>query len=254
MKKIRNLNIYQKLILIVMTAMSLIFAVIYIKTITKVGYEYNDAILVPTVESDYTIYSGEIDGELAQFIVSNGNTVVLNYGDKTYGPYTVIEDITAIPQGNQLSEIMTGVEVREGSEILFRGGVVDSADYYRFYNEDGPVSDILISYTSIDGKEFDSNGNLIDRMEPSFSTIYELTHNPELIHRGIGVIWFFGAFLCIMNAVHMLFADELFRLKLAFSVRDVDKVEPSEWEITGRYIGWMLNPIIALAIYIMGLQ
>jgi hypothetical protein len=51
-----------------------------------------------------------------------------------------------------------------------------------------------------------------------------------------------------------LFADELFRLELAFKVRNVDKVEPSEWEITGRYIGWLVLPIIALAIYIMGLQ
>ena len=60
--------------------------------------------------------------------------------------------------------------------------------------------------------------------------------------------------MCIMNAVTILFADELFRLELAFKVRNVDKVEPSEWEITGRYIGWLVLPIIALAIYIMGLQ
>ena len=254
MKKIRNLKNYQKVILIVMAAMSLIFAVIYLKIITRVGYEYNDAILVPVVEDGNTTYSGKINGEKTQFIVSGENTVVLNYGDKTYGPYTVIEDATAIPKDSQLSEIMRGIEVREGNDILFRGGVVDHVDYAMFYNEDGTQEWGEISYTTSDGSEWDQNGNPVDRMKPSISTIYELTNNPELTHRGIGFIWFLGAFVCIMNVVYILFADELFRLKLTFKVRNVDKIEPSEWEITGRYIGWMVLPIIALAIYIMGLQ
>ena len=254
MERIRKLNNYQTVILIVMAAMSLIFAVIYPKTISRVGYEYNDAILVPTVEDGKTMYSGEINGEKTQFIVSGENTVVLNYGDKTYGPYTVIEDATAIPKDEQLSEIMRGIEIREGNDILFRGGVVNYVDYDMFYNEDGTQEWGEISYTTSDGSEWDQNGNPVDKMKPSISTIYELTNNPELTHKGIGFIWFFGAFVCIMNAVTILFADELFRLELAFKVRNVDKVEPSEWEITGRYIGWLVLPIIALAIYIMGLQ
>ena len=254
MERIRNLNNYQKVILIVMAAMSLIFAVIYPKTITRVGYEYNDVILIPTVEDGDTIYSGEINGEKTRFIVSSENTVVLNYGDKTYGPYTVTEDATAIPKDDQLSEIMRGIEVREGNDILFRGGVVDYSDYSMFYNEDGTPVESLVFYTTADGSEWDQNGNPYDRMKPSISNIYELTNNPELTHKGGGVGWFFGAFVCIMNAVSILFADELFRLELAFKVRNVDKVEPSEWEITGRYIGWLVLPIIALTIYIMGLQ
>lgn len=254
MKRIKSLEKFQKIILIIMFAMSLIYAVIYYRTITSIGYEYNDEILIPMVEEGKTTYSGEINGEKTQFIVSNENTVVLNYGDKTYGPYTVIEDVTAIPKDEQLSEIMRGIEVREGNDILFRGGVVDHVDYAMFYNEDGTQEWGEISYMTSDGSEWDQNGNPVDRMKPSISTIYELTNNPELTHKGIGFIWFFGAFVCIMNAVSILFADELFRLELAFKVRNVDKVEPSEWEITCRYIGWMVLPIIALVIYIMGLQ
>ena len=50
MDKIKSLNNYQKGILAFMIAMALIFAVIYPKTISKVGYSYNDAILVQTGE------------------------------------------------------------------------------------------------------------------------------------------------------------------------------------------------------------
>ena len=254
MERIRKLNSYQKVVLIVMVAMSLMFAMIYLKTIARVGYKYNDAILVPTVEDGETVYSGKIKGEQAQFIVSNDNTVVFNYGDKTYGPYTVTEDITAIPEDNELNESMTGIEVQEGNDILFRGGVMNLVDYYMFYNEDGTSNGILISYVTSDGIEWDENGNPIDRMKPSLSTIYELTQNPELTHKGVGFIWFIAVFVCIMNALSILFADELFRLKLAFSVQNVDNVEPSEWAISARYIGWTTMAIIALVIFIMGLR
>ena len=50
-----------------MIAMTLIFAVIYPKTIARVGYRYNDAILVSTQENGDTVYSGKIKGEQAKF-------------------------------------------------------------------------------------------------------------------------------------------------------------------------------------------
>ena len=52
----------------------------------------------------------------------------------------------------------------------------------------------------------------------------------------------------------MLFADELFRWNLAFQIRNVDHAEPSEWEIASRYLGWTVLTIMALVLYIMGLQ
>ena len=49
MERIKTLNYYQKGIIIVMVAMILIFAMIYPKTISRVGYRYNDEILVPNL-------------------------------------------------------------------------------------------------------------------------------------------------------------------------------------------------------------
>ena len=68
-----------------MVIMALIFAVIYPKTLARVGYRYHDAILVPKQEGGNTVYSGKIDGGQAQFIVSENKSVVLQYRDKTYG-------------------------------------------------------------------------------------------------------------------------------------------------------------------------
>ena len=254
MEKIRSLNNYQKGILIFMIVMALIFAVIYSTTISRIGYKYNDAILVPIEENENTVYSGKIEGEQAEFIVSDDNTVVFHYGDKTYGPYTVKEDVTAIPKDNKLSDLMTGIEIREGNDILFRGGVRDAGSFYDFYNEDGTSNSILISYETADGMKWDGDGNPFDSMKPSISTIYELTNNPELTHKGVSFAWFGAVFISIINALSILFADELFRFHLAFQIRNADNAEPSDWEIAGRYFGWITMVILALVIYIMGLQ
>ena len=238
-----------------MMIMALVFALIYHDTISRVGYRYNDAILVPIKENGNTVYSGRIQGKQAEFIVSDDNTVVFNYGDKTYGPYTVKEDPAAIPTDIDMSESMVGIEVRERNAILFRGGVIDLGDFYCLYHEDGTSDNLIsISFVTSDGIERDENGNPIDRMKPSISTIYELTDNPELTHKGEGLAWFGAVFICILNMLSILFADELFRWSLSFQIRNAEHAEPSDWEIAGRYVSWTAIAIIALVLFIVGLQ
>lgn len=253
MEKIKSLNGYQKAILIFMIAMALIFAVIYPKTISRVGYRYNDAILVPAQENGNIVYSGKIQGKQAEFIVSN-NTVAFNYGDKSYGQYILKEDPTAIPKDEELAERMTGIEIRNSDKILFRGGVLDFGDSFWLYNEDGTLDTFSFFFVTSDGIERDENGNVIDRMEPSASAIYELLNEPELTHKGESYVWFGAVFICILNALTIFFADELFRWDLVFRIRNVEKAEPSEWEMAGRYIGWTVMTIMALVTFIMGLQ
>ena len=63
MEKIKSLNRYQKGVLIFMIAMALVFAVIYPMTISQVGFEYKNTILVPSQEDGSTVYSGKIQGK-----------------------------------------------------------------------------------------------------------------------------------------------------------------------------------------------
>jgi len=254
MERIKNLNSYQKGILIVMIVMALIFAVIYPKTISRVGYRYNDAILVPTQENGNTIYSGKIQGKQARFIVSEDKSIIFQYGDKTYGTYTMKEDTTAIPKEQELAAQMTGIEIRNGDKILFRGGVLDAGNSYWLYNEDGTLENFGHSIVTGDGIERDENGNVIDRMAPSAYTIYELLNNPELMHKGSSLFWFGAVFICILNGISILFADELFRWNLLFQIRNVESAEPSDWEIAGRYLGWTVMTILILILFIFGLQ
>ena len=73
MERIKELNHYQKGVLIVMIVMALVFAVIYPKIISRVGYAFKDTILVPSEEN--IMYSGKLMGEQAVFTVSGDKTV-----------------------------------------------------------------------------------------------------------------------------------------------------------------------------------
>ena len=242
--RVKVLGRYQKILLLLMAVMILAFTVIYPIVTALSGFLYEDTILVPAEEDGGTVYSGKIRGTAATFTVSADKTVIFQYGNTVYGPYTVKEDPTAIPKDSDLQTQMTGIELRCGGEIVFRGGVVNSGDWRMLYNEDGSF-DLLRSITATM-----SDGT----MEPSVSTILDLTDGPALTHKGTWLGWFGGVLICVITALTMLFADELFRWNASFLVRNAEEAEPSDWEIAGRYITWTVLPVMAAVIFILGLK
>lgn len=250
MERIRELDRYQKFILIILVLLTLGFGVHYGITTSRVGYEYHDIILVPTEENGSTVYSGEIKGQTAAFIVTADKTVTYQYGDKTYGPYTVREDETAIPEGKGGK----GVEVRLGDKIIFRGSFLKNDNYWYLSAENESYSSSTVHIEVIGGVMYDKDGNIIDPDEPSVGTVVQLAFDPELTHKGHWGVWFIGLVMCVISAVSILFADELFRWNLSFRVQDAWDVEPSDWEIASRYIGWTLEPILVLIIFMTGLK
>lgn len=253
MERIKASGLYGRILLLVLVAMAVIFAVAYPVVISREGYVYEKHILVPATENRTTTYSARVKGEQWCFTVTEDKTVAFRCGEKLYGPYTVKEDPTAIPEEDDLADHMTGVEVRCGDELLFRGGIFDTGSYWIMTNEDGTAADIFISATRADGTVVDSDGNPYDPMKPSVSTVLDLVNGPELTHRGYGGFWFLGAFLSLMAAGYILFADDLFRWRLRYRVRNLELVEPSELELALRPVGWTVLVLSVLAIYIMGI-
>lgn len=254
MERIRSLGRYQKGVLLIVITMILVFTVIYPIISAREGFAYKGTILIPNQENGNTIYSGKIQGKQARFFVYEDKTVEFQYGDKTYGPYTAKEDQTAIPKDLEMREEMTGVELRQGEKILFRGGVENNGDVRLLFNEDGSIEDISISARTDDGIESDGNGNVNDPVEPPVSAILDLMAGPELTNKGEWYAWFVGVFLCFVTAISILFTDKLFRWNLIFLIRNADQAEPSGWEIIRRHVVWTIFPIIAMIVFIAGLQ
>ncbi|MCD8014946.1 MAG: hypothetical protein LUG99_17585 [Lachnospiraceae bacterium] len=254
-KRIRSLGTFQKGVLLFMSAAILVFAVIYPAVIARVGFIYQNVVLVPARENGNTIYSGKIKGQQVAFTVYSDQSVEFQYGEQTYGPYAAREDATAVPKDSEWAEDMTGVELYDGDNLIFRGGIVriQGGEYWLF-NEDGSTEDMGNLYLTVDGAEQDESGNAVDSMEPSASVILALINGPELTHKGHWGGYLCGVLICIFTAFSVLFVDELFRLNLFFQIRHADKAEPSDWELAGRYISWTILPVAAIIVFVMGLQ
>lgn len=260
MERIKNLDRYQKGILLVLVAMAVAFAGVYAVVTSRVGYLYHDQILEAGTENGNTVYRAKVNGQEWCFTVTPEKTVTFRCGNMIYGPYTAKEDPTAVPENHEFSKYLTGVEVRDQYEILFRGGIMAIGEYresnrdWIMYNEDGTSAGFEIYAVMGDGTIISGNGTTIDPMKPSAYTILRMMEGPELTHKGEWLAWVGGVFLSLITAVSILFADELFRWALIFRVRDVYSVEPSDWEIGCRYIGWTLMAVFVLATYITGLK
>lgn len=253
MQRLNRLGTYQKGVLLLVAVMALLFTILYPITISRKGFLYKDSILVPETVDTGTVYSGKIDGKLASFTVSEGE-VTFQYADKLYGPYTVRQDPTAIPQQSQLGSDAVGLEVYCGDELLFRGAALDQGRMRWLYNENGEVESLGITATFSSGVVIDESGKPVDLMEPSVNTVLDLLSGPTLTHKGDWAGWILGMLLCIETAVSILFADELFRFGLSFQIRNVEAAEPSDWEIFSRYATWTVIPVVAAVVFLIGLQ
>lgn len=253
MERIRALGVYQKIILILLCVLTAVFAVVYGVTTGRRGYLYQGAILIPREEADATVYSGKVRGTQTIFTVSPEGAVTCQVGARTYGPYVLKEDSTAIPQDSELRDLMTGIELRCGDEIRFRGGVVVQGATKLFFDESGELYNVSSpAYVTKDSA--DGAGTAAAGGEPSVGVILDLVRGPSLTHLGDGRFYILGVVFCIAGAVEILFTDELYRFHLAFRVRNPEAAEPSDWEIAGRYFAWTVMPIAALVVFCVGLK
>ena len=254
-QKIKDLNWYQKGILLLLLVLIPVYAVIYHVSISRVGVLYNDKIFVPAEESGATVYSGRLDGKPAEITVTNDKTAVtFRCGDTVYGPYTIKEDPSALADIEFCPSDMRGVALYDGETLLFRGGFWPSGEFTQLYRADGSPDLQMGLYAVENGVWKDADGNVVDPMKPDAADILRIALAPELTHKGDWLVWFGAVCISLLNAATILYADELFRWNLSFQIRNTEDVEPSEWEMLSRYLGWTVLTILAFIVYILGLK
>lgn len=254
-QKIQDLNWYQKGILLLLLVLIPVYAVIYHVSISRVGVLYNDKIFVPAEESGATVYSGRLDGKPAEITVTNDKTAVtFRCGDTVYGPYTIKEDPSALADIEFCPSDMRGVALYDGETLLFRGGFWPSGEFTQLYRADGSPDLQMGLYAVENGVWKDADGNAVDPMKPDAADILRIALAPELTHKGDWLVWFGAVCISLLNAATILYADELFRWNLSFQIQNAEDVEPSEWEMLSRYLGWTVLTILAFVVYILGLK
>ena len=253
MSKWKRLSRFQQALLVALAAMLVIFTAVYPLLANRRGFAYQDTLLLRSTQGENTRYTGKVDGRRAEFTVAPTGTITYQYGDTLYGPYTVTEDPSAVPENHEMADLLAGVEVREGESVLFRGGWHDS-EFPLLVDESG--SDQTPSYFahSTGGKAYGPDGQeIIPSPAPTVTTLIQLAMDPPLTHRGMPYAYLAGTLLAIMGIVSILFAEQFFRWHLSFRIRAPEQAEPSDWELFTRYLGWIICPVLALLLYLMGI-
>ena len=255
MQKIRSLGTYEKIILVLLLMMVLLFSVLYPVTMSKKGFAYRGSVLTPTKTEDGTIFSGAVRGTPVSFEVFNDRSVVCRVGDQIIGPYSVTEDRDAVPKGHPWETVMTGVELRCGEEIVFRGGMVRRDDGTLLVSDGDDETDWFIITREYGADPvYDSKGNEIGLTNPSPASVIELMYGPRLSNKGSIAWWMGGILICALTAVIVIFAKDMFRFRVSLYVRNAADAEPSDLTVAGWYISWTVMPLLALLVFILGLR
>lgn len=233
----------QRVLVGTLAALILLFSILYLVLATQSGIVYRDAFLRRGSEGEKVLYGGKLNGQSMIITVWPGQKQAeYQWGDKTYGPYTVVVDPTAVPRQDDMADLLTGVEVRKGNEVFFRGGYYQlSADIPLVIDENGDAQ-------IVGGFWRES-----DPPVPDVGSILRIVLAPPLTHRGDSMCYWLGTFCAVLSIVSILYADALFRWNLRWRIRDVEHAEPSEWELFSRKLSWGVLSVLTLVAYLSGL-
>lgn len=259
-KKWEKLSRLQKVLLAVMGVMILGFGAATIFVSTQTGMTYQGTLLVLKEEDGTRCYTGRWDGKRIQFTVTPDRTVDCRWGDETYGPYQVVDDPTASPPADgenyHFSDKLPGIEIRQGDEVIFRGGYVNRMNMYmELLKEDGDWEESMVDILfSAGSKVYNAEGRELGDRElhqPSLSSIVRVAMGPELTHRGNFGLYLLVTLLAVFNIFQICCPDLMFRWSIMWHVSNPDAAEPSEWYLFSARASWIVLAGVVAWLYWM---
>lgn len=251
----REMSRYRQILLAAMAAMILGFGIATPIVCSISGIEYGDTLLRFREEGGTAYYEGTVDGEAAAFSVSPDGTVEYRWGEYQYGPYQMVEDPSAAPEDFR----MTGIEIRQGDQVLFRGGFQPNSALPLYQENGEPLWDLGISVTMSGGRVVEAGEDgreigLREQHEPGPAALARLALAPELTHRGSVGRYLLITLLALFNIFQICCPSFFFRLSLIGRVRNVEQAEPSDFYIAMEKLEWLILAGACLFLYGMNLQ
>ena len=250
-----EMNWYRRVLLIATAVEILGFFAAVLVAVNRPGLEYGETLLSPRTEGETRVYEGKLDWEPVRFAVSPEGEVTYQRGDLSYGPYQVSVDPAAFPEtlGEHDGTSNLGLEIRQGDEVVFRGGYCPERALSLWDGDGEPVWDTSFSVESsgggstlyVDGREVTRE----EQYAPALSVLAEVALGPELTHRGSVGLYLAVTLLALVNILQICFPGFFFRLSLWGHVRNVDEAEPSDWYILLERIEWLILTLTCLVLY-----
>ena len=185
MERIKNLSRTQKVLMSIIVAMIIAFSIIYPIIMSIKGIEFRGDFLTLKEEQGNVTYT---DGHTSITVYDDQSIEFKcyhrftgdGYRDVTYGPYSWMEDYSAIPavteDGMLSSDDYIGVKIMDGDKVYFRGAV--SKEGYMVYKADGTM-----------GNDFEVVLGDYYANPPDIYEIVKFINGPQTTNRGNIVLY-----------------------------------------------------------------
>lgn len=240
---------FQKIMLMILAAMAVVFAVITGVQQTREGILLRQDFLLRQEVTDADCWSGRVDGKDVTLLrwydggAEDTTRITVRY-DGGADEYTVYLGEPMIPLSGTLTHTVTSavkvptVRITKNGETTFEGGWQRSSGM--FFTSDG-------EWTAIGQVTTYPYGALPDDVPLSRNFLMELTGEPETVTRGSWAFYFLMVFLSAVLAADVAFPYALFRWRYHWWVKDP---EPTEDYMTTQHVGWVIGTAVLLGGYI----
>ncbi len=241
---------YQKIVLCILAAMTVFFAVWTAVSRTNDGVLFHDELLEVTPQGDTTVYSGTLSNTAVTIThrKDNDGTDLVNFSaDGRYYAQCRVEH----PKGTiktEFGEEVERIRIIRNDEVLFSGGydpdpTVNS--FIHYYNEDGTFT--MSPSVSIQAVTNDPWTNF----EFDISDIRSFADGPKTCARGSWPFFFLGLFVTLIGAVMVAFPDHIFFLRYSWIVRSPI---PTDFTLFCHKVASVLYIGLSLWAYLIGIN
>lgn len=238
---------YQKIILCLLAAMAVLFAVWTAVSRTHEGVAFHDRLLEIGEQGGTIVYSGTLYGTPVTITSreENGIRYVNFSADGEYYAACRVE----YPEGTITTEHGQSVQrirVIRNDEVLFSGGYdpePDGNDFLRFFSEDGSW-DPLVTVSTM------GNGSPWHYFEFDVHDILRFAGEVETSVRGSWRMYLTALFLTVIGALLIAFPETTFFLSHCLDVRDP---EPTDFYYFTHKLSSILLTGIILVLYCIGI-
>lgn len=224
-----------------------LFTVLYLTLGTQKGFVWRGEFFRQSREGDTLTYRGTWAGSSTEITRSPEGMLTLQIDGTQYGPYQVRFDPEAAEiKGSWDGPVSGGVVVSQGERELYRGA---------YYATGLQIHSVMLCAAGEPGNasyvgEFGNNHRKTSLLTED---LVRFALGEGLICRGTWYGYAAGTFFAVMGIVSLLFADRQFRWSLSWYIRDAEKAEPTDYQLTMRSILGGFLFFSALFLYWMGL-
>ena len=248
----QTFNKFQKIMLCILAAMVVLFAVLMCISQGRTGVYFHDALLKVHGTTESGSYHGKSHGEIVNIVVGRESETAVGV---SFAIGDIVDDTCLVEY--PLAPIQTqhgqkpGLRISRNGEVLFEGAY-DPADYsdgigYMLYDQNGELTFGL----TVVGHTYGGGNSYWTHYEPSAATILRFANGPELTARGDWAGFLATCLIALMAAILTAFPGELFYLKHHWYV---ENPEPTDFYYLSARFGSVLLSGMALVLFIMALR